>query len=127
ASNVRSIVYLGSAMLLLAVGAAFTWAIPNPKYDKSPHTAWIGVPVMVVGLFLLAKAAYLFYTATHRHVRAMVHPFLARALAPLAPTVDELSSIVSEQRVAKHFIGRYLSPRLLDQAIRSWRPQGTPS
>jgi hypothetical protein len=123
ASNAKSIVYLGSAMLLISIGAAFTWAIPNPKYDKSPHTAWVGVPVMLIGLFLMAKAAYLFYTATHRHVRAAVHPLLARALAPMAPTLDELSSIVSEQRAARHLIGRYLSPKLLEQAIRASSPQ----
>jgi hypothetical protein len=126
-SNMKSIVFLGSSMLLMAMGAGITWGIPNPKYDDSPHSGWLGVPLMIVGLVLLTRAAHLFYTATNRHVRTVVHPLLARALAPLVPTVEELSAIVSEHRGAGHAIGRYLSPKPLHQAIHSSQPHGAPS
>ena len=51
-----------------------------------------------------------------------VHPLLARSLGPLAPTLEELTSVLSEQRASRRAMGKYLDPKLLDRAIRQAAP-----
>ncbi|HVE40647.1 MAG TPA: hypothetical protein VNM14_12200 [Planctomycetota bacterium] len=108
-SQVRTIGYLFGAMTIGSVGAACAYGIPPPRrWDRGPSGKQVGYPLMAIGVLLLLAAVYFFVTATRRRVRSVLHPFLTRALSPLAPTVEELDQVLEKYRGRKSAIGRYL-------------------
>jgi len=89
-SHGNGLFFLLGAIGVLAMAFTFALAIPHPKYEKAPPPAVLSAPVFLLGLWLLYKSASLFATARQREIRAKIHPFLAQALAPVRPTLEEL-------------------------------------
>lgn len=116
-TNIRSIALLCASVGLLSIGGVMI-SLKQRSWDPGPSGVVFGMPMIAVGFPLLVSSLHLFYTATQRHVREVIHPLLTRALAPMAPTLEELETALRDCRNRGRAIGRYLKPASLFKALR---------
>jgi hypothetical protein len=87
----------------------------------SPRVNWLFVPFCVAWLAGLFTIPYFIFTCMRSFIRRELEPRLARALAPLDPTLEELDSVYRELREAKYAIARKTKPHRVLELIAKLR------
>lgn len=79
-------------------------------YLKLVAYALVGIGVLIT-LFNI-------FTTQSRYLDRSVYPLFAKALSPLSPTLDELTTAVNKYKKLGMIVGRKINPQKIQEAIR---------
>lgn len=98
-------------------GLCALWVLCGPRLPRIPQA-------ILGGFFAAGLLACLYYmfTCVGQHVRSAIEPAVARGLAPLEPTEEEIRDAIGQIRAVGSGAAKKLSPARLRHAIEAAEP-----